>query len=456
MTVIKDQGIPTVPIIDTFRGALKFVQNPIPVINDALSIYGSTYSTRIIGGQRLIMSVDPEFIKHVLQTNHKNYIKSKIQTESLGRYVGQGLLTVNGPYWLQQRRLIQPGFHKSRLEGLTEIIVAEAEDFKQDLKAKLKEGSDIQDLGELMNELTLRIISKALFSSGIDQEEITELGEKLTLQQEHIIREIRQPQWNWIRNLTGKTKSALQRSQEIRDGLYEIIKERKSNLDQGHDDLLQMLLEARYEDTGEGMSDEQLIDEVLILFVAGHETTANALTWCIYLLTNHPEIYSKTKSEAAELNAEDWTFSKVVKNDILHQVVSETMRLYPPAWILDRSALEDDDINGAHIRKGDLIGLFTYGAHRNAEYWDEPEEFKPSRFSPTSADIERPKYAYFPFGGGPRLCIGSQFALMEMKIALSVVLEAFDFELISKQVEPQPLITLRPKESIMVRIDVKG
>ena len=452
MAVIKDQGIPTVPIIETFRGALKFVQNPIPVINDALSIYGSTYSTRIIGGQRLIMSVDPEFIKHVLQINHKNYIKSKIQTESLGRYVGQGLLTVNGPYWLQQRRLIQQGFHKSRLEGLTEIIVAEAIDFRQDLIAKLKKGSGIQDLGELMNELTLRIISKALFSSGIDQEEIAELGDKLTLQQEYIIREVRQPQWNWIRKLTGKRKNALQRSQQIRDGLYEIIKERKSNPDQKHDDLLQMLLDARYEDTDEGMSDEQLIDEILILFVAGHETTANALTWCIYLLVKHPDIYELTRDEAAKLNATDWTFNKVMQNDILHQVVSETMRLYPPAWILDRSALEDDHINGADIRKGDLIGLFTYGAHRNPVYWEDADRFNPSRFSNSDSVKDRPKYAYFPFGGGPRLCIGSQFALMEMKIALSVILDSFDFELVSQQVEAQPLITLRPKESIIVKI----
>ncbi|MFT6810270.1 MAG: cytochrome P450 [Saprospiraceae bacterium] len=453
MTEIRDQSIPTVPLIETFRGALKFVKNPLPVINEALKRYGSTYITRIIGGQRLIMSIDPEIVKHVLQTNHKNYIKSKIQTESLGQYVGQGLLTVNGPYWLKQRRLIQPGFHKSRLEGLVSIVVDETEDFISDLGKSLDTNGAKNDLGGLMSELTLRIVSKALFSSGIVKDEIKDLGVKLILQQEHIIREIRQPQWNWIRKLTGKKRKALLRSQEIRDGLHIIIKERQANINGGHDDLLQMLLEARYEDTGEGMSVEQLIDEVLILFVAGHETTANTLTWCLYLLTQHPEIYKEAKKEASRLVSNGWDLGKVIKNDMLQQIVSETMRLYPPAWILDRMALEDDHINGAEIRKGDLIGLYTYGAHRNPEYWEHPDKFIPARFSPESKHDDPPKYAYFPFGGGPRFCIGSQFALMEMKIALAGILDQFDFKMISEHVQAQPLITLRPKEPIIVHVD---
>lgn len=441
--------IKTVPRIETYKGALKFIQNPIPVVDDALLKYGKTYVTRIIGGRRLIMTTEPHVVQHVLQKNHTNYIKSEIQTESLGRYVGKGLLTVNGPYWLQQRRLIQPGFHKSRLEELVRIVRLEIDAFISDLKNRITPDSKY-DLSELMIELTLRIVSKSLFSTGINQEEIKKLGEDFTVLQEYIIKEIRQPQYNWYRRLVGKRKHALDLSQKVRGLMASVIADRKKEGNAAkHDDLLQMLIDARYKDSDKGMSDVQLIDEAIILFVAGHETTANAMTWAIYSLLKNPKHYQSIKREVAVQRDSSRDFKSVMEPNLIGQVCQETLRLYPPAWILDRKALGDDEVDGITIKKGDLLGLYTYGSHRDPDIWKDPGAFSPDRFS----GVDRDKYSYYPFGGGPRLCIGHQFAMMEMKMALSGLMQHFDWSLESNvDVEPLPLLTLRPKESIYVRL----
>lgn len=442
--------IPTVPLIKTIRGALRFVQNPLPVIDEALQDYGPTYITRIIGGQRLIMTTDADIIQHVLQGNHKNYQKSKIQTESLGKYVGQGLLTVNGPYWLRQRRLIQPGFHRSRLLGLIDIVADEVDLFCRDLQTRLSFSSDPSDVGDLMMELTLRVVSKALFSTGIDQEEIHHLGTLLTLQQEHIIREIRQPQWNWLRTLNGSMKAARERSERIRMMMRTIISDRQER-DIHFDDLLGMLLDARYEDSGSGMTPTQLIDETIILYVAGHETTATALSWCLYEIARHPEIYQQAKATAADLLSQPWDLEAVMSNDILQQVIYETMRLYPPAWILDRQAIDSDDINGLAVSRGDLMGLYVYGTHRDPRYWERPLSFDPTRFADHSHGAV-PKFAFLPFGGGPRLCIGNQFAMLEMKMALAALLHRFSWDASLGDVHPRPMITLRPECPIKMQV----
>jgi len=437
----------TVPRMRTVMGAVKFVQNPLPIINDAIKTYGPTYVTHIISGKKLIMTVDPEVIQHVLQKNHRNYKKSDIQTESLGKYIGNGLLTSNGAYWLQQRRLIQPGFHRSKMEGLVQTMKSELDAFIVDLKGRIKTNDSVE-LTDAMMELTLRIVSKSLFSTGISPDEITELGKSFTALQKYIIKEIRQPIFNWYRNLTGASARALSLAEETKSIMRRIIEERQNNPSDA-DDLLDMLIKSTYQDTGESMNATQLLDESLILFTAGHETTANALAWCLYELTQcDADIISKIRGEYRSVLNEGVMMSTLMSAKYGGMVLSETMRLYPPAWILDRVALEDDRIKNVSINKGDLVGMYVYGTHRDPHLWSHPNRFDPERFG-SERNKDHHSYAYYPFGGGPRLCIGNHFAMLEMQMALGELLHHFDLKLDeSVEVIPQPLITLRPKNGI--------
>lgn len=439
--------VKSVPRLKTLMGVVNFVDNPIPVINDAIEEYGPTYITRIVNGAKLIMTIDPEVIQHVLQKNHKNYKKSAIQTESLGKYIGNGLLTSNGAYWLQQRRMIQPGFNKSKMEGLVQTMKSELDLFIADLTERVKANATVE-LSDAMMELTLRIVSKSLFSTGISTDQITELGRTFTELQEYIIKEVRQPIFNWWRQLSGASKRALKLAEETKDILRSIINERMAN-PSNEDDLLDMLINSTYQDTGEKMSNEQLLDEALILFTAGHETTANSLAWTLYELSKADEqVLQKIRSEYAAVESQGVSMRSLMSANYTKMVLSESMRLYPPAWILDRVALDDDRVKNVSIKKGDLIGMFVYGTHRSSEIWTEPGAFNPERFS-QQASKEHHSYAYYPFGGGPRLCIGNHFAMLEMQMALGSLLMNFDFELDhSVDVIPQPLITLRPKHGI--------
>lgn len=213
-----------------------------------------------------------------------------------------------------------------------------------------------------------------------------------------------------------------------------------------------MLIETRYEDNGEPMNDRQLLDEAIILFTAGHETTANALAWTMYLLSQNPDVLDKLKEEIDSFDQIEPDLESVRQLSYTLQVASEALRLYPPAWILDRVALENDTVKDVQISKGDMIGLFVYGTHHNTDIWDDPEVFRPERFSNENKQ-KVSAYAYYPFGGGPRLCIGHQFAILEMQLALLHLIRRFDFDLVpDQQIDIQPLITLRPRYGIKMNL----
>jgi cytochrome P450 len=213
-----------------------------------------------------------------------------------------------------------------------------------------------------------------------------------------------------------------------------------------------MLLDARYEDNGQPMTEEQVLDEAAILLVAGHETSANALSWMWYLLAQHPEVVAKLRTEMTQVLGErPASFADIPALGYSLQVIQETMRLYPPAWILDRVALEDDTYNGLALPKGTLISGYLYGMHHSTKHWEAPEAFRPERFAPDQVRQQAP-YAYIPFGGGPRLCIGNQFALTEMQLVLLEMLRRFEIEAVAQPpIDLMPLITLRPRQEILVR-----
>ncbi|MDX1408185.1 MAG: cytochrome P450, partial [Saprospiraceae bacterium] len=275
---------PLVPRWISIRNALKMVQNPIPILQENVRNYGKTYTFHIGGVQKGIVSIEPAFIQHVLQKNHRNYRKSNMQTHVLARYVGHGLLTSDGAYWLRQRRLIQPAFHRDRLEQIVRIMYEEIDAYFREHWTETAR----YDIYREMHTLAFRIVARALFSANISDEILRALSRQITEIQHFVTRRIRQPYLHAWFQVSGKMKRHDQLAEASRQILLQIIRERKQR-GPGTDDLLDLLLSSRYEDTGEPMDEHQVLDESLILFVAGHETSANALTWTLYLLTQHPE-----------------------------------------------------------------------------------------------------------------------------------------------------------------------
>jgi cytochrome P450 len=242
--------------------------------------------------------------------------------------------------------------------------------------------------------------------------------------------------------MSGEVRRNLKKAKDARAIIRNIIQERKRS-DKKYNDLLDMLLDARYEDTGAPMHEDQIIDEILILLIAGHETTANALSWTLYLLATHPDELEKLREATKNL-----TVDEAVSNDRLNAVIKESMRLYPPAWISDRVALQDDQYKDFSFPKGSIIVVFYYGLHRDEKYWRNPASFIPERFEKKNVDKEKSK-AYYPFGAGPRLCIGNNFAMAEMVIFLHAIIHRFKVR--SQGIIPivNPLVTLRPDRVVL-------
>ncbi|MFN7120151.1 MAG: cytochrome P450 [Saprospiraceae bacterium] len=447
MTKPSIQGIPRYrALFNTFR----FLRDPLGLINDNIQQFGTTFHTYLGGIHEGLVTVDAEFIQHVLQKNHRKYRKSPMHFDKLSHFLGNGLLTSEGEYWLRQRRLIQPGFHRARLAALTEIMQQVIDDFIFKFDTEISSGKPV-DIASRMMELAFNIVARSLFSTNLEEAELRQLAQNITILQEFIIKEIRQPYLNGWRKFSGALREHEKISEEFKQLILKMIHERRAS-DETQDDLLQMLLDARYEDTGEAMNDQQLFEECAILFVAGHETSANALAWTWYLLAQHQDVVQQARAELTRvLGDRKPTFEDLPKLEYLTQIIEESMRLYPPAWITDRIAAENDEWNGIPIKKGMVVVTYFYGAHHSPKYWQNPEQFDPERFSKENKKQHIP-FAYSPFGGGPRLCIGNNFAMMEMQLVLAALLRRYDFELIPDQiVEPQPLITLRPKNGIWMQ-----
>ncbi len=442
--------IPTIPRWKTLLNSLRFLHNPIEVIMENLHRYGHTYYFYLGGVHKGLMSTHPDLIRHVLQKNHRNYRKSPIHFDKLAQFLGRGLLTSEGEYWLRQRRLIQPGFHRQRLAALAQTMNDEIEAFLDGWVAKNTSASQV-DISPAMMELAFRVVARALFSTYMPESELQRLSVLITELQTFIIRLIRQPYLAWWFQLSGQMGRHKEKALTTREVVARIIHQRRDSAP--CDDLLQMLLDARYEDTGEAMSEQQLIDECLILFVAGHETTANALAWIIYLLAKHPEHITLLRAEhEAVLGMRKPDFDDLPCLEYTLQVIEEAMRLYPPAWITDRVAIDDDEVAGIPIPAGTMVAISIYGVHHSPEYWDAPADFRPERFAKAQKAAQHP-FAYLPFGGGPRICIGNHFALMEMQLILVHLLRRLNWRLAPGQdVQPQALITLRPKNGIYMRI----
>jgi cytochrome P450 len=429
---------PGYTVLSSIPRMFKQVKDPIGTMEESMQLFNGTYSVHL-GTARYIVTEDPGLIEHVLKSNHRNYHKSPLQSERLAKFLGKGLLTSNGDYWLKQRRLIQPGFHAEKIHALYGIIQKTVDEFLSNFPLGK------QDVFPMMNALAFEIVINTLFDIKIPKETRLKISEFINEAQNFVMKDIRQPYKSWWFKLSGEEKENLDRAARTRAILSDIIQTRKKS-GQRHNDLLDMLLDARYQDTGEPMEEHQIIDEIMVLIIAGHDTTANALSWTLYLLANHPGEMKKLREGTSQLGLKE-----AVTNPLLNSVIKESMRLYPPAWITDRIALQDDAYGNFTFPKNTILILFYYGLHRNPKYWEDAESFKPSRFSNGNADKEKTKY-YLPFGSGPRLCIGNNFAMAEMAIFLQSFVRQFNAKPTDVHPRLNPLVTLKP-DRIVLDID---
>jgi cytochrome P450 len=435
------RDIPTISRIEVLKNRKEILKNPLPFHAKYFAKHGDTFRINLGKKNTWVFTRKPETIKYILQTNHKNYQKSVLQTDDLGKYVGRGLLTSNGQFWRKHRRMIQPSFHKKKLVGLLDIML---KSIKNELA--VIEPNHEKDVLPLMGDLAFQVVAQSLFSTDDIRSRMQELKDITMDNQKMLIKEMRLPYLKWWFNVNGEIKRHLNMSESAKLLLDKIIQHRiDSKVEK--DDLFDMLLNATYED-GTHMPRKQLIDEVLILFTAGHETTANALSFTLLLLAQNNSVQEKLFKEVDTIDFESENLlEQLTKLSYTKQCIEEAMRLYPPAYFFDRGSVAEDKIDGVDYKKDTVWLLSIYELHRLADFWEKPEIYYPERFSP-----ERKKdfsNYYFPFGAGPRMCIGNNFAMYEMMMVIALLAKKFKFSTPTKEIEINPLITLRPKEAIL-------
>lgn len=421
-----------------------YLRDPLGFLLRTARRGGEIVSLDLVGLDAYLLS-DPEDIERVLITEHRKLKKDRF-TRELSRLLGQGLLTSEGDYWRRQRRLAQPAFHRERIAAYARAMAEATEERLAGWKA-----GTVIDVHEEMMQLTRDIVCRTLFGTQAGPE-MSAVNDALSVTMDRYAEPL-------YMLLPALEKMPLPLSRRYRraaaaldDVVYGLIRKRRAEAsDTG--DLLSMLLSARDED-GSHMSDVQVRDEVMTIFLAGHETTAIALSWTFYLLSKNPEACGELGEEARRvLGLRTASIDDMQELRVTENVVSESMRLYPPAWALGREVVEPFEIRGHRFPKGAQIWLSQWVAHRDPRYFDEPEAFRPSRWEGGLAK-RLPKFAYFPFGGGARLCIGNSFALVEATLVLAMIAARFRLVLEPGQrIEPFPSVTLRPKQGIRVRLE---
>jgi cytochrome P450 len=408
--------------------------------------YGDIVRLRV--GPRTIHFInDPYYIQHVLQTNSRNYRKG-FALRRAKSILGNGLLTSEGDFWLGQRRLIQPIFHRKRIAYMARVMTTRTKQHIETWRVLSKTGEAV-DIAQEMMQLTLNIIGETMFSTDVSGD-AKSIGDALTTVVHFNNQQLRQPlRTLFSRRRRKEFKKALKTLDHI---VYGLIEDRRKAGDEHHD-LLTMLLAARDEKSDKGMSDREVRDEAMTIFLAGHETTANALTWTWYLLSMHPQVAAKLNNEVDRvLGGRTPTVEDLQNLVYTAMVIKEVMRLYPPAWVIGRESFSADEIAGYPIPAKSTVIFSPYVMHRHPTYWNNPAGFNPERFA-TENDKRQPHFTYFPFGGGPRLCIGNHFAMMEAQIILAMVVQHYELHLAPyHRVELEPMVTLRPRYGMRMTI----
>ncbi len=404
-----------------------------------------------LASERFYLLSHPEHVRHVLQENPRNHVKGYDKVAVL---LGNGLVMNEGSSWRRQRRLMQPAFHRRRLAGFAEVMVGETAEMLDGWEAQASAEKSL-DVAMEMTLLTQRIIVKTMFGADVAEE-----GERIARAFGTALRGIdtRFVIPLWMTRLPLPANRRFERAlSTIDETVHRIIRERRRGGREDGDDLLGMLMGARDEETGEGMSDRQIRDEVTTIYLAGHETTAVTLAWAWYLLSKSPDVARGVREEVRRVLGDRTPGIEDLKDlTYTRAVVDETLRLYPAAWMISRKAVGEDEIGGYRIPAGQVLFLSPYVTHRREDLWPNPEGFDPHRFFSGDGD-DRPRFAYFPFGGGPRICIGNSFALMEATLVVATVMQRCRLDLVPGQtVEPTPKGTLRPRPGVWMMPRVTG
>jgi cytochrome P450 len=430
---------PTLSIVD--RLLYRPGRNPLEFFTNVQRTCGD-FAAYTMGGEQVYFVNDPQHIKDILVTNNRNFIKGR-GLERAKRLLGEGLLTSEDPVHLRQRRLMQPAFHRERIAGYGATMVAYADR----MRGEWTDGATL-DVSQEMMRLTLSIVGKTLFDLDVDKQ-AREVGAALTAVMESF--------WTtmlpFIDVLERMPIPQLRRARAARARLDEIIyamiaEHRTSGVDRG--DLLSMLLLAQdEEDQNRGMSDRQVRDEAMTIFLAGHETTANALTWTWYLVSQWPDVRHKLHTEIDHvLQGRTPAMTDIPSLPYVERVVMESMRLYPPAWIIGRRAVGPYTIGEVTAPARSIFVMSPYVLQRDARYYPDPERFDPDRWT-LEFRAQLPRFAYFPFGGGPRQCIGESFAWMELILVVASIAQRWSLDLVpGHPVVPQPVVTLRTKHGM--------
>ncbi|MGA9521473.1 MAG: cytochrome P450 [Myxococcaceae bacterium] len=428
-------------------GSLPDVRRDILGFMHALpETYGEVVRFRL-GPETVHLVRRPEHVKHVLLDNHRNYSKDTHGFRALRRILGNGLLTSDGEFWLRQRRIAQPAFHRKHIEGFASLMTHAAGEILEGWVSFARSGEAF-DVAEEMTRASLRIVGRTLLGTDITAQ-ADAVADAVTVVLHDANRRLSQlfPMPDFVPTpYNRRFRAARATLDEIVLGM---ISQRRAKPIEG--DLLGMLMAARDEETGEGMSDTQLRDEVMTLFLSGHETTAGALTWTFYLLSKNPSARQRLLEEVATvLQGRTPTAADMPSLPYTTRVLQESMRLYPPAWTVTRRAIDRDTLGGYDVPAGTFVFLSPMVTHRHPEFWPDPESFDPDRFLPERFS-SLPKQAYFPFGAGPRGCIGNGFAMLEAQLVLACVSQRYQLELVPDHpVVLEPLVSLRPKHGMVM------
>jgi len=431
-----------------FSGLITYRRGPLPYFQNLAKQYGDISYFKI-GPQEAFFLNHPDLIRDLLVTNNQNFMKGLV-LQRAKRLLGEGLLTSEGDFHRRQRRLAQPAFHRARIASYAEVMT----NYAVRMRERWQDGATL-DMSEEMMRLTLSIVGKTLFDADVESESgevgeamnvVMELFDTLTMPFFEFLSKLPLPQLRRFDNARAKLDRIIFRLIEDR---------RKSGVDRG--DLLSMLLLAQdTEGDGGQMTDQQLRDEMITIFLAGHETTANALTWTWYLLSQHPEVEKKLHRELDEvLGLRTATFADVADLRYTEMVLAESMRLYPPAWAIGRLSVVDSKIAGYDVPRKSLVLACQFVMHRDSRYYKDPLKFDPLRWTPDERE-SRPQFSYFPFGGGPRRCIGEGFAWMEGILLLATLAQRWRMRLVPHHpVALKPLVTLRPKHGMKMNVTKK-
>jgi cytochrome P450 len=430
-------------------GSIRDIQRDnVQTFMDAWREYGDIVHFR--GPLTIDLLVHPDYVQRVLRDNYTNYPRPTFVADKLKSIVGEGLVAAEGERWQHARRGSQPAFHPDLVNSAADIFTESTAEMLAGWEEKATSGEPFDAKSEMMH-LTLTNLGKALFKANWS-EQVSRVEPIVALALSHTHKRLTSPvdPQRFPLKSTKAFNAGLAQLDEI---IFGVIDERRRSAD-GGSDLVSILLQIKDETTGEGLTNEQVRDEVIGFFIAGHETVSSALSWTWYLLSQNPESWRRLRTEVDDvLGGRTPTAEDVPKLEYTTRVLLESMRLYPPIFVLMRCAKEDDEVGGYHVPAGSNIVLCPYVTHRHPDFWDNPEGFDPERFTPERSE-GRPRFAYFPFSGGPRGCIGFPFAMLELHLVLPRILQRFRLSLVpGYPVEPEAAISLRQKHGALMTLE---